>query len=301
MRNRRLALVVLVAMLAVACGGEGDGGDGTGTPEPLVSVTAGATAVDLITAQSVLPIGASEFTFGLVSKDGQLITAGAPEVWLQRADGQVRGPFDAIWHEFTGYEATHDHSPRTELPGFFAAPVDIDQPGRWTVVAAAGTGDARVAGTGFVQVSDEVPVKVGDEALRTPTPVATEEADLKKICTRTPPDDLHSISLDDALANGKPTVVNFGTPALCGSRMCGPVVDEVILAAQRIGQERANFIHVEVYPGNDPSKLAPSFQEWGFSSEPWTIVIDAEGTITAAFEGPVAAPQIEDALSPLLQ
>jgi len=77
--------------------------------------------------------------------------------------------------------------------------------------------------------------------------VATSPAGLAKICTRNPVCPTHAISLDQALRSGRPTVVSFATPLLCTSRMCGPVVDEQILAFQTL-RSQANFIHVEIYP-----------------------------------------------------
>ena len=118
--------------------------------------------------------------------------------------------------------------------------------------------------------------------------------------TRTPVDDMHFISLDKALKNGKPTVVSFATPKFCSSRLCGPVVDEQLLVFQKVGAEKANFIHVEEFPEQDVSKPAPAFLAWGFESEPWVIVIDGEGTIRARFLGPATADMIEAALNPLL-
>ena len=40
--------------------------------------------------------------------------------------------------------------------------------------------------------------------------------------------------------------------------------------------------------------------DWGFETEPWTIVIDRKGVIRGRFVGPVTAPQIEAFLQPLL-
>ena len=51
----------------------------------------------------------------------------------------------------------------------------------------------------------------------------------------------------------KPIVLVFATPALCQSRVCGPVVD----VAQQVADEykgKADFIHMEVYNDNDISK-----------------------------------------------
>jgi len=116
---------------------------------------------------------------------------------------------------------------------------------------------------------------------------------------------MHYISLDQALKNGKPTVVSFATPLLCESKLCGPVVDEEMLVLDKIGPKRANFIHVEEFPPGpdlrpDPHTLPSYWKKWGFVTEPWTIVIDRRGIIRARFEGPVAAQLIEDALKPLL-
>jgi hypothetical protein len=111
---------------------------------------------------------------------------------------------------------------------------------------------------------------------------------------------MHYISLDAALGSGRPTVVVFATPLLCSSRMCGPVVDEVLDVYERVGPTRANFVDVEVYPQRDSKRPAPEFLRWGFQSEPWVLVIDRAGIIRGRFEGPVVAAQITDALQPLL-
>ena len=158
-------------------------------------------------------------------------------------------------------------------------------------------------------VTAPVVAALGSKATSVASPVATTPHGLKEICTRTPPDPMHYISLDEALRNGKPTVVSFATPLLCESQMCGPVVDEQFLVFEHHGPKRANFIHVEEYlPGPDlkpppatPNNLSPAFKAWGFSNEPWVIVIDAKGVIRARLgPGSTAAPQIEAALQPLL-
>jgi len=119
---------------------------------------------------------------------------------------------------------------------------------------------------------------------------------------------MHYISLDEALGNGLPTVVTFGTPLLCESRLCGPVTDEVLKVFQTVGKGRANFIHVEEFlPGKDlrppPASLAnqsPGFKAWHLTTEPWVFVIDSHGVIRARFEGPSTAGMVLAALKPLL-
>ena len=73
------------------------------------------------------------------------------------------------------------------------------------------------------------------------------------MCTRTPACPLHGVSLDRALRSGKPTVLAFASAALCGDGMCAPLVDELMIAAERVGGDRTNFIHLEVYPSATPT------------------------------------------------
>ena len=150
-----------------------------------------------------------------------------------------------------------------------------------------------------MSVAAKVPAAVGSKAKRLATPMATSAAGRKKICTREPACPLHAISLDDALAAGRPTVVTFATPLLCSSQMCGPVVDEQMVAADKLGA-KASFIHVEIYPSRSTAKPARTLLQYGFTTEPWLLVIDRDGVIRARYEGPVTADQVEDALRPLL-
>jgi hypothetical protein len=64
--------------------------------------------------------------------------------------------------------------------------------------------------------------------------------------------------------------------------------------------ERANFVHVEIYPGRRTDQPAPLYRAWGLQSEPWLFVLDKQGVIRARSEGPVVASEITAALQPLL-
>ncbi len=55
---------------------------------------------------------------------------------------------------------------------------------------------------------------------------------------------MHDVDFADALGK-EPIVLLFATPALCQSRVCGPVVD----VAEQVKRERpddAAFIHLEI-------------------------------------------------------
>ncbi len=303
LRSAALAAGALGASgLLAACGG-GQGDSGAQAPAgSLKALVAGAPQLSLLNAQSDLPIGRSRFTFGLSSSDNRLVQGGAPQVWLAKGQtSRALGPFQARWLEMTSYDKTGDHSPRSELTGFYATEVNLPDPGNWLAVALLDVNGQRAAGQGAIPVSPRVVAQVGTKARGGATPVATGKAAAAKICTREPACPLHYVSLDRALRSGKPTVLSFATPLLCSSRMCGPVVDEQMVAFEKIGSSRANFIHVEIYPQRDTNKPAPLFTAWGFQSEPWLVVIDRAGVIrTRLGEGPVVAAEIEAALQPLL-
>jgi hypothetical protein len=212
---------------------------------------------------------------------------------------RAAGPFPTRWFELKAYEQTRDGSPRSPLTGFYGAQVEFPEAGNWMVAATIQAESGRAVGQGAVAVAAEVPAAVGSKAKALATPVATTAAGRKKICTREPACPLHEISLDDALKAGRPTVVNFGTPLLCTSQICGPVVDEQMVVAGKLGS-KASFIHVEIYPSRDTSKPVRALTEYGFTTEPWLLVVDRDGVIRARYEGPVTAGQIETALRPLL-
>jgi hypothetical protein len=295
--------VGLAALLA-ACGGDGGGGSGGGSGSApagsLNALAADARQLSLLGAQSQLQVGTSLYTFGLATDDNRLVAQGSPEVWVARdATGKAAGPFPSRWFELHAYETTGDKGPRSPLTGFYGAEVEFPEAGNWMVAAATDVDGARAVGRGAVPVTAEVPAAVGSKAKPLATPVATTAAGRKKICTRDPACPLHAISLDDALAAGKPTVVNFGTPLLCTSQICGPVVDEQMVVADKLGA-KASFVHIEIYPNRSTAKPVKALTEYGFSTEPWLLVVDRDGVIRDRFEGPVTADQIEGALRPLL-
>ncbi len=303
-RRAFLAAVGGVGLGALLAGcGRKPGPNGT-TAAPagsLGALTAGAQQLSFLGAQSELPVGRSLLTFGLSTPDNRLLTGGQPRVWAATdPTGRALGPFTATWLELDAYRATKDTSPRSDLHGFYAATVELPSPGNWQLVAVPSGGQRRQAAAGAIVVHQHVVAAVGTKARRVASPVATSPAARKRVCTRTPPCPLHTSSLDHALAGGRPTVVVFATPLLCTSRMCGPVVDEVLVAAKATNSEAATFVHVEIYPQRDPNRPAPAFKAWGFQTEPWTIVADRHGVVRARFEGPVAASQINTALRPLL-
>jgi hypothetical protein len=285
----------------------------------IAALTKGAQTLSLLSSDNPVRPGPQQFGFDMTNSSNQLLTGGNPTVWLAKDEhARAVGPFVAQWFDFTAYAPCHDRSPRSPLPGVYSARIDVPSAGSWFVAVeparesgkAVAVGDPGATPPGGITATTTgfVPAAVGSKAVPVRTPVATTEAGLRRICTRIPPDPLHSISLDQALKSGKPTVVVFSTPLLCQSRLCGPVTDEVMLAYQQIGPSKSNFIHVEEFlpgpslkpPAPTLENQSPGFKAWHLESEPWVVIIDGQGIIRASFDGPVTAPQIESALEPLL-
>jgi hypothetical protein len=274
--RRQVLLAAGIGLAGVACTrGSSGSASPAGPPGSIAALTHAVSQLSVLGTGSDAPPmnpGRNRLAFILANAHGQALVGGSPHVWLapdQRS--KAIAPFASTWHPFTAYQKTADRSPRSPLPGAFVAQVDIPRAGTWFVAVTVSEGSRRLAGSGIVQVSGgHVVGGLGTKAISTPTP------QIKEICTRTPVDHMHYVSLDSALKNGKPTIVSFGTPLLCTSRLCGPVVDEQILAFEQIGKDRANFIHVEEFlPGPDlkpppatPKNLSPAFKAWGLETDP---------------------------------
>ena len=124
--------------------------------------------------------------------------------------------------------------------------------------------------------------------------------------TSTPPrPELHDLTVAAALDAGKPIVVAVATPGFCTSRLCGPVVDAVLVPLYEQYGDQATFIHIEPYVLEDARAgrgLIPvdALLEWGLQSEPVIFVVDSDGLIAGKFEGITNAEEVGAALEELL-
>jgi hypothetical protein len=106
---------------------------------------------------------------------------------------------------------------------------------------------------------------------------------------------MHDEDLQDVLGS-KPVVLLFATPALCQSRICGPVVDIAEQVKRDFGDHVA-FIHQEIYVDNDINKgPRPQMKAYELPSEPWLFVIDREGVIRNAIEGAFSVEELQRAV-----
>lgn len=188
--------------------------------------------------------------------------------------------------------------------GVYVAYLKFATVGRWLIEVSARRAGRPAVTTGLsvnVLARPTVPA-VGDAAPQSRNPTV-RDADVHDIDSGNPPNDMHDLSIAEAIAAHRPSLVVFATPAFCTSAMCGPQV-HAVQALEPAYRDRLTFIHVEIYRDYrpDPAKrrFTQTVQEWRLQSEPWVFLIDARGTIRAAFEGPTAADEIRVAVDRML-
>jgi len=149
-----------------------------------------------------------------------------------------------------------------------------------------------------VRVLKDGPVpEVGESAINIHTPTEADVGgDLAQIDTRVPPDTQHEVDFADVLGQ-KPVVLLFATPALCQSRVCGPVVDIAEQVKASYGGD-ADFIHMEIYNDNELDKgFREQVVKWNLPTEPWVFTVNGEGKVAARIEGAFSARELEDAIA----
>jgi hypothetical protein len=197
--------------------------------------------------------------------------------------------------------------------GDYIANVTFPEAGDWgaqfTTIRAGVTETTRVRFQ--VQDTSSTPV-VGQKApsSRTPT-LADVGGDVEQISTDTKPDPaFYQLSVDQAIAQHKPFVLIFATPAFCTSKQCGPTLDAIKPIAK--DEPGIAFINVEPYKlqftgGRLQPVLAAdgnlqptqSTLDWGLLSEPWIFVVDGGGIVRGSYSLIVGADELKAALAGL--
>lgn len=172
-------------------------------------------------------------------------------------------------------------------------------PGHATVRASYGGSSFTAA----LQVLDPGEVQMpfpGRPMISTATPTVAEPLGVDPICTRQPACPLHDVSLDAALAEGRPLAVLFATPALCESRLCGPVLDN-LLAERDAFADRVRFIHVEIFKTlSRGAPLVDAVNAYHLRGEPVLFLAGADGVVRERLDNAYDRREIGDALARLV-
>ena len=191
--------------------------------------------------------------------------------------------------------------------GVYVVPAFFPRPGTWglefNVAPADGSGQEEQVLFRMAVRERSMAPSPGEAAIVTVSRTLADEPDLRRLTSDpTPEPGLYQLSIDEALANDRPLVLIFATPAFCHSRTCGPSVD-VVKTVWRDYAGRVDAIHVEVFENpDDPEALRESaaFLAWDLPSEPWVFVVDGAGTIFSSYEGTVTERELRGDVESLL-
>ena len=193
--------------------------------------------------------------------------------------------------------------------GLYAAFLDFDVPGEWTIDIAVNGDDGPVGNAELTFPVHDSPLtpRVGDMAVTSVTRTVVDVESLAELTTGSLQDpDLYQTSLAEAVSSGVPTVVVFASPAFCTNEVCGPQVD-VLQALKNEYKGKANFVHVDFYDNPDEiqgdldkARISPAVLEWKLPSIEWTFVVDGQGTVISRFEGFATYDEVEEALRRVL-
>jgi len=320
-RPAALVAVLAAAALIAGCGSDDDGGDDASSAarpappasefpapqgrslEQLLSASASSQGPAIAPAAKVLNVGENRFPFGVFTVDQEPITDAEVAIYAapKNVQGPAEGPFPARIESLETESAFRAESTAQDPDAakvVYVSEVPLPQRGKWAFGALVKDGDS-YSGTLVPTpslVGEFNPVGVGDEAPRVSTPVASDVAQISEIDTRVPPGTMHDEDLQDVLGK-KPVVLLFATPALCQSRICGPVVDIAEQVKRDHEGEDIAWIHQEIYNDNDLQKgPRPQVSAYRLPSEPWLYVIDRDGTVSTVIEGAFSLEELDRAV-----
>ena len=286
-RTARGVLAVLAfTLVAAACGAD--------DPQEGVAQLIDAETTMLVANSpgTLTTNGEQRLLVGLLG-DGPNQFVGGPDepavFVLDSVDGDGSGEVTASWLSNPGVAL-----------GLYTAPFTFSEPGMWEVSIKGA--DDTVAAALFEVVDDSAVPGNGDPAPASLTATGSTPDELVAISTDPDPDpDFYDLSVADAVANGRPTVVVFATPAFCQTAICGPTIDIAKRVAE--GRDAVDFVHVEPFDVAEArdGTLTPieAMFEWGLATEPWIFVVDSDGVVRASFEGIIGEDELEAAIDGL--
>jgi hypothetical protein len=316
-----LALAATIGALslgAAGCGGKDSSGGSSESPAPAASEfpsAKGKTLTQILSSSHagrsnlvVSPTGAvyeegeNRFGFGVFTVSRQQVTDAKVAIYAAPSGGgKAIGPFPArieslaVKSQFESQTTALDPQSAKDV---YVTSMSFDRDGSWDLLAMFHGSNGYTASlipTIKVGGSKDIP-SVGQRPppIHTPT-VSDVGGDVGQIDTRSPHDDMHKVDFADVLGK-EPVVLLFATPALCQSRVCGPVADVTEQVEHEAG-DGVDFIHMEVYNNNNASDgLRPQMREFGLRTEPWVFVVDRKGIVRTRIQGAFDAEELTKAV-----
>jgi hypothetical protein len=287
----KTAAALAGALLLAACGSSAAPDSSASSPSP------GSSQLQAVVAASELVVGKQQrVPIGITDHNTPVsdATVHVRSFILNGTTGTFKGESEAPF-KGEGLQGA----------GTYVARLDFDRAGDWGVEVTASRPNGAHATARLPMNVLALPVVpgVGQPAPLTRNPTARDVTDVETIDSGRPPDDMHQLSIADAIQQHRAALVVFATPAFCTSNTCGPEV-KVVQGLEPSYRDRLAFIHVEIYRDYkpDPSKkqLAQAVVDWRLQTEPWVFLIDSKGVIQSRFEGATASDELKAAIDQLL-
>ena len=273
--RRIVLLVIVIAVVSAACS------SAPSEPE-LVGIRASTDTA----------VGDARFLFAVAEIGGQ--RRGSPDETVTLVARSLDAPDVEIMDQAEFLWVVPDAF------GLYRADLPFERPGLWEIDFEISTGE-KTAPFLVDVLPEPTTVAAGDRAPIVETPTV-EDTPISELTTDPDPmESLYEMSLDEALTDGRETVVIFATPAYCTSAACGPLLQQIKDATTRYPD--VDFIHIEVYSGfrdegfqPDTEHLVPAVTAFQLPSEPWVFVIDDNGVVIDRFEGVLGETELADAI-----
>ncbi len=262
---RKLVVLVAIGVLVLAgCGGESSENEGVQPP--------------------LLVLGNINFTvdenrFPFLLREGSQRYPHAESVSVRVID-TAQDDKPVIW-EGPAQEFTDSEGP------YYVAYPAITRSGLWNFVFDIKLSDGTTYSTNQVvnALSTPIGLTAGQVAIPSDSLTAAGREKLYGVITTdsTPNLGYYEMSIAQAVASGRPSVIVFATPELCTRSLCSSVLESLDPIYEQF-QDRLNFVHVETY-NLETGKKVPAIVEWGLEENPWFYLVDTDGTIIYRCEG----------------
>jgi len=106
------------------------------------------------------------------------------------------------------------------------------------------------------------------------------------------------VSLDHALAEHRMVALQFAAPALCLSRQCGPVLEDLV-AVHAPFADRVTFIHCEIFTDLSAEHSAPPVLAYHLEQDLILFLTGADGVVRERLDNLYDKAEVAAALTRL--
>jgi hypothetical protein len=264
-------------VVAAACGGDDDEVGAGGSSSSSATTAPDSALIPFFDPNRGAKAGtAQRLSFGIADAEKIPLLDTPPSLTFQflRDDKEVGDPIRSDRHA-------------QDLPrAYYPVTMTFDEAGVYDVVTEVDGKQQR--GALNVVTADQYKVPgSGDQLIPVATPTTSDPHGVKPICTAEPACPLHDVTLEQAMADGKPIAFLISTPKFCQVKICGPVLD-VLLGEREAFADRVHMLHAEVYvdPENDPQleNTTEVVKTYQLFSEPVLWIAGGDNVITTRMD-----------------